>query len=96
MSAKELIEQLNEFNEIILLDDGFYCFWPQEPGAFSSWQLRIIADELDRLNKPINDELDKLFKDAEAIGVKAVQFGDFYVSPYNSIVEYKHNENKDE
>jgi hypothetical protein len=45
----DLIEARDEF---IMGDDGYVVFWPEgyRLGAFPSWVLRAIADELDRRN----------------------------------------------
>lgn len=40
------------------LDDGFQYFWIDE-GAASAFDLRCIADELDRLNAPLRSALDQ-------------------------------------
>ena len=45
-------------------DDGFYYFWPEfekDAGYLSPYILRELADELDRLNQPWNDEIYKWF-----------------------------------
>lgn len=49
------------------LEDGFYYFWPQFEGGgcLTPFILREIADELDKLNQPWNDEIDKYFSGRE-------------------------------
>jgi len=47
---KRVIEGCNKYKEIGPLDDGYQYFWIKNRGALSSQCLRIIADELDRLN----------------------------------------------
>lgn len=37
--------------EFVCLEDGFLYYWPSGRGAIASHELRIIADELDMLNK---------------------------------------------
>lgn len=49
--------------ELIVLEDGFYYYWPESVGAFSSHILREIADELDRLNAPWQEQIDKYFEE---------------------------------
>jgi excisionase family DNA binding protein len=57
MTAAELLNKVHTANEILQLEDGFYYYWPRKAGAFDSWQLRTIAAELNRLNKPAKQEL---------------------------------------
>lgn len=46
------------------LDDGFQYFWI-DGGAASAFDLRCIADELDKINAPLKSEIDQFFtKDA--------------------------------
>jgi hypothetical protein len=44
-------------------DDGFKLYWPDtfKGGGFNSWLLRAIADELDKVNEPWQNQkvLDK-------------------------------------
>lgn len=50
-------------NELVTFDDGFQYYWPEGcNGAFSSANLREIADWLDSINKPWSDDIDKYFK----------------------------------
>lgn len=39
--------------EFVTLDDGYVHLWPQGSpnGAWTSWHLRVLADELDRRNR---------------------------------------------
>lgn len=44
--------------------DGFYYFYDNSEltGCWGAWELRKIADLLDEVNKPYNDELNEYFK----------------------------------
>ena len=44
--------------------DGFYYFWKDKDlhGAETSYSLRLIADKLDEVNKPFQDEINKDLK----------------------------------
>lgn len=54
-----LISAAEENNEFVILDDGFYYFWPKaNAGAYSSWMLRVLADECDRRNKSWQEDID--------------------------------------
>lgn len=59
---KRVVDKCHEYNEIGPLDDGFQCFWIKDRGAASAFDLRCIADELDRLNAPLKAELDEHHK----------------------------------
>lgn len=43
--------------DILVGDDGRFLFWPNNGGAFSARDLRVIADELDRGNAAWEDQL---------------------------------------
>lgn len=37
--------------------DGFMFFEPRSAGSWEAWSLRVIADELNRLNKPWEEQI---------------------------------------
>lgn len=42
--------------------DGYFYYWPKEkPGSWASYSLRLIADELDKINKEWDEEIKKYF-----------------------------------
>jgi len=45
--------------------DGFFHFWIDTSGSWSSYSLRLIADKLDRVNKRWNDHINEYFKKQE-------------------------------
>lgn len=49
-------------SEFIPLDDGFNRLWTSK-GAISADELRVIAAELDRLNAPLESEIEAYFSD---------------------------------
>ncbi len=52
-----------ERGDFVVGDDGFTVFWPEGlDGALSPSDLRILADELDRLNEPITVALESYFR----------------------------------
>lgn len=43
--------------------DGYYYFWANDsPGSWTSYSLRVIADKLDEVNKPLRDLTEIYFK----------------------------------
>lgn len=46
--------------DVVQSEDGFYNFWPESStgGYWASHVLRAIADKLDELNKPWQDQID--------------------------------------
>jgi hypothetical protein len=52
--------------DIIQDVDGYYYFWPSEGGGyFSEFVLRTIADHLEELNKPWDNEINQYFADLD-------------------------------
>ena len=61
---QRLLQVAKERGDFVLAEDGFWVYWPTHPhsaGAIASPELRILADELDRLNKPWQEQMDKFF-----------------------------------
>ncbi len=56
---RNILSKVNEHEEIIVFDDGFRYFWPMGRGGMSAEVLRIIADELDRLNAPWKKQIEE-------------------------------------
>ena len=42
-------------------ESGFYSFWYNNAGSWSSYSLRLIADKLDEINKPYKEVVDEYF-----------------------------------
>ena len=62
-NAAEIAQLITLAMKDIVRDvDGCYYYWPSAGvGAFSGWMLRAIADELDRLNRPYEEQIAKFF-----------------------------------
>lgn len=56
---RNILAKVRKYEEIVPLDDGFRYFWIKDRGAMSAAVLRIIADELDRLNAPIKKQMEE-------------------------------------
>lgn len=51
-----------DLGEIGMLEDGFYYYWPKlRAGCWSSHVMREIADKIDELDKPYQEQIDKYF-----------------------------------
>lgn len=61
------IKKAHERGDFYQEIDGFWVFGPagEFAGFLASHELRWLADELDRLNKPIQEQLDQYFRDNE-------------------------------
>lgn len=63
IEKRMVVHLVHERGDIIQVEDGFYNFWPvKNRGYFTAHNLRCIADELDRLNAPIQADLEKYFE----------------------------------
>lgn len=59
---ERVIQAAKERGEFGLAEDGFTYWWPSPNGGFlASHHLRILADELDRLNEPWRKEIETFF-----------------------------------
>ena len=47
---------------LVTLDDGYKYFYPVDPGAYSSDDLRIVADYLDELNAAWDKQIKEYFE----------------------------------
>ena len=51
-STNHLLQKAAENGEFHTLEDGFFYYWPSQGGALSAYQLRVLANHLDKLNAP--------------------------------------------
>lgn len=65
MTNEDIIKLAHERNEFVVGDDGYYYYWPNRnfSGGYPAYALRLIADELDRLNKDWDDQIKKYFEE---------------------------------
>ncbi len=57
------VEMSHERGDFMCLEDGYYRWWPHGLGAISAEELRMIANELDRLNTDWDNQLQEFFAD---------------------------------
>jgi len=50
--------------EFLTLEDGYYYYWPVQDkgGCWAAYVMRAIADKLDELNKPLDDDTKAYFE----------------------------------
>lgn len=68
VEAARVVRMAEQKGEFVILEDGFVYFWPDGShcGAISSWQLRVLADEIDRRNDPIQELISDYFEGKES------------------------------
>lgn len=57
MDRDRILNLIAARSEIFHLEDGYLYWEPVGNGCFSAWELRVIADELDKRNKPWDDHI---------------------------------------
>lgn len=59
--CERILRLARERGDFVALEDGFYCYAPSSVGALRAHELRILADELDRMNAPHEAQIDRDF-----------------------------------
>ena len=62
---KKILDAAYKYGDISPSDDGFQYYWGTQRGALSAESLRVIADELDRLNGPWEQQINEYFSNLE-------------------------------
>ena len=58
-----------QIGEFLMKEDGYFDFWPKLGGGYwPSYLLRDLANHLDVLNKPWDDEIKNYFNRQEEVG----------------------------
>lgn len=59
--AKRILRMARDRGEFIKMECGYYHYWPSKiyNGAMSASVLRILADELDAMNKDWDEQVKK-------------------------------------
>lgn len=58
----EIVELAEKNGEIVMLEDGFWYYWLDNKGAIPAYQLRQLADELDKRNEKWEQQIDEYFR----------------------------------
>ncbi len=56
---RAIIDTFDKAGDFGPLDDGYIRFWIKDKGCLSSYDLRVIADELDRRNEQWDRQVQK-------------------------------------
>lgn len=55
-----------QVGEIVMLEDGFYYFFPTKEfhgGYWPTWVLQVIIDKIKELDTPYEEEINKFFNE---------------------------------
>ena len=63
MTPEHLIQLADSRNEFLYGQDGFMYYCPGLSGLLTAWELRVIADELDKRNAGWQAKIDKDLED---------------------------------
>lgn len=58
----DIVKHAEEHDEFVMLEDGFWYYWPKGQGAISEYQLLLLHKELMKRNKKWQKELDEYFR----------------------------------
>lgn len=62
LESERVIRMAHERKEFGPLEDGFFYWFPAGAGGLTSGGLRVLADELDRMNKPWEATVNSYFE----------------------------------
>jgi hypothetical protein len=57
----DIIKHAEKHDEFIMLEDGFWYYWPKGAGAISEYDLLLLHQELVRRNKKWNEDINEYF-----------------------------------
>jgi hypothetical protein len=57
-----IVEKAEAADEFVMLEDGFWYYWPKGVGAISEYYLFLLFQELTRRNKKWKDDIDEYFR----------------------------------
>ncbi len=58
----KIIQMAEADDEFVMLEDGFWYYWPKGVGAISEYDLLLLHQELLRRNKKWNEDIDEYFR----------------------------------
>ena len=61
----DIIKHAEKNGEFIMLEDGFWYYWPVDKGAISEYDLYCLYQELVKRNKKWQEEIDEHFRNQQ-------------------------------
>ena len=61
----DIIKHAEKNDEFVMLEDGFWYYWPVDKGAISEYDLLMLHQELVKRNKKWQEEIDEYFRNQQ-------------------------------
>lgn len=62
---KDIIKHAEKNGEFVMLEDGFWYYWPVDKGAISEYDLYCLYQELVKRNKKWQEDIDEYFRNQQ-------------------------------
>jgi len=60
--VSDIIKKAEKAGEFVMLEDGFWYYWPLDKGAISEYDLYCLYQELVKRNKKWQENIDEYFR----------------------------------
>ena len=61
----DIIKHAEKNDEFVMLEDGFWYYWPVDRGAISEYDLYCLYQELVKRNKKWQENIDEYFRNQQ-------------------------------
>ena len=61
----DIIKHAEKNGEFVMLEDGFWYYWPVDKGAISEYDLLMLHQELVKRNKKWQENIDEYFRNQQ-------------------------------
>jgi hypothetical protein len=61
----DIIKHAEKNGEFVMLEDGFWYYWPVDRGAISEYDLYCLYQELVKRNEKWNEEVNEYFRNQQ-------------------------------
>lgn len=61
----DIIKHAEKNDEFVMLEDGFWYYWPVDKGAISEYDLYCLYQELVKRNKKWQENIDEYFRNQQ-------------------------------
>lgn len=61
----DIIKHAEKNGEFVMLEDGFWYYWPVDRGAISEYDLYCLYQELVKRNEKWNEEINEYFRNQQ-------------------------------